>query len=543
MLFCLAIQSNAQSWQTHEVGPNGAVAAIASSGTRVYIGGDFTSVTNPPSTSVPGSSYLAVWTGATWASAGTLNGPVTDLAIAPDGQLYVAGLFTSVSGTTANGIARWDGTAWHSLGSGLTGSPSATNTIRTLSFDSMGRLYAGGSFSGMSGVSGTRLLARWDGTNWQSAGDPFGSLPGSPEVRSILADGTSVYVGGAFASAAGVSNTRSIAVWNTQTGTWSALGSLPLAVSASNVLDIRKKDNQLFLAGSFTNGFTVSGASNMVGFDLTTGAPFALGDGLSTGTVASLSVQGSDLLAAGEFQFDGPNADVSFAARWDGSQWQKMTAGTGFDTVVRTIEASGITVYAGGDFISGDGNSTPYFAFLAQTALPVLLTSFRAQAFGGQVTLFWETASERNASSFDIQRSTDAFEFSTIGVKRAQGNSQTLTRYSFVDTHSGNEVRYYRLLQRDNDGSVSVSSVVSVAPDEPCVVIFPNPSAGRSFRLLQSPSETKDVRLYDAIGREIPVLYAGDEVVPYFSLPAGRYTLKIVPTRRGAVQTLPLLVR
>lgn len=484
-----------------------------------------------------------MWTGVTWASAGTLNGPVTDLAIAPDGQLYVAGLFTSVSGMTANGIARWDGTAWHTLGSGLTGSPSATNAIRTLSFDSMGHLYAGGSFSGMGGVSGTRLLARWDGTTWQSMGDAFGSLPGSPEVRSILADGTSVYVGGAFASAAGVPNTRSIAVWNTSNGTWSALGSLPLAVSASNVLDIRKKDNKLFLAGSFTNGFTVSGASNIAGFDLTTGTPFALGDGLSTGTVASLSVQGSDLLAAGEFQFDGPNADVSFAARWDGSQWQKMSAGTGFDTVVRTIETSGNTVYAGGDFISSDGNSTPYFAFLVQTALPVTLISFRARAYGERVTLNWETAWERNANSFDVQRSSDAFEFETIGVQRAQGNSQTLTRYSFVDTRSGNGVKYYRLLQRDNDGSVSVSSVVSVAPDEPRVVIFPNPSAGRSFRLLPSPSETKDIRLFDAIGREIPVLYAGDEVIPYFSLPAGRYTLKIVPAQRGVIQTLPLLVR
>lgn len=85
LLFCLVIQSRARSWQTHPAGSNGTVSAIASSGIRVYIGGDFTSLTTTPSASVPGSSYLAV---------------------SPNGQLYVAGLLTSVSETAANGAGQ-----------------------------------------------------------------------------------------------------------------------------------------------------------------------------------------------------------------------------------------------------------------------------------------------------------------------------------------------------------------------------------------------------------------------------------------------------
>ena len=48
---------------------------------------------------------------------------VLDLGVGP--QLYVGGAFTRAGDVAARNIARWDGTAWHSLGSGTNGPVSA----------------------------------------------------------------------------------------------------------------------------------------------------------------------------------------------------------------------------------------------------------------------------------------------------------------------------------------------------------------------------------------------------------------------------------
>ena len=48
-----------------------------------------------------------------------MNSTVHALAVGPDGSLYAGGAFSTAGGTPANYIARWDGSAWRSLGSGL----------------------------------------------------------------------------------------------------------------------------------------------------------------------------------------------------------------------------------------------------------------------------------------------------------------------------------------------------------------------------------------------------------------------------------------
>ena len=57
---------------------------------------------------------------------------------------------------TANHIARWDGTAWHPLGSGMNG------FVDALAFGPDGSLYAGGKFTTAGGVTANGI-ARWDG--------------------------------------------------------------------------------------------------------------------------------------------------------------------------------------------------------------------------------------------------------------------------------------------------------------------------------------------------------------------------------------------
>ena len=47
-----------------------------------------------------------------------MDGPVGALAVSGS-DLYVAGAFTTAGGSNANHVAKWNGSAWLALGSGL----------------------------------------------------------------------------------------------------------------------------------------------------------------------------------------------------------------------------------------------------------------------------------------------------------------------------------------------------------------------------------------------------------------------------------------
>lgn len=63
------------------------------------------------------------------------------------GNLYAGGSFITADGVPCNRIAKWDGTTWSSLGTGM------DDTVFTLAFDNDGNLYAGGFFTTANGVS------------------------------------------------------------------------------------------------------------------------------------------------------------------------------------------------------------------------------------------------------------------------------------------------------------------------------------------------------------------------------------------------------
>jgi hypothetical protein len=67
------------------------------------------------------ANSIAKWNGSAWSPLGSgMNGPVSALAVS-DGALYVGGYFTTAGGSTASNIAKWDRSSWSALGSGMTG--------------------------------------------------------------------------------------------------------------------------------------------------------------------------------------------------------------------------------------------------------------------------------------------------------------------------------------------------------------------------------------------------------------------------------------
>ena len=117
-------------------------------------------------------------------------------------------------------------------------------------------------------------------------------------------------------------------------------------------------------------------------------------------------------------------------------------------------------------------------------SLPLTLLKFNAAPQTDNVVLNWLTADEKNFRNFDIQRSTDGVNFSTVGTTNAKGDGA----YSYLDnTVAKGQVYYYRLKMIDIDGSFTFSLVQSAEIYAAASVkLFPNPTRNNITLLLEN---------------------------------------------------------
>ena len=100
----------------------------------------------------------------------------------------------------------------------------------------------------------------------------------------------------------------------------------------------------------------------------------------------------------------------------------------------------------------------------AVIVIPVTLKNFTAELKEGTVILNWSTEQEVNLSHFNIQKSTDGKEFSTIEKQAAKGGNAP-AQYTVRDNAIGKADKYYyRLEIIDKDGKKTYSNVAYIRP-------------------------------------------------------------------------------
>jgi len=104
----------------------------------------------------------------------------------------------------------------------------------------------------------------------------------------------------------------------------------------------------------------------------------------------------------------------------------------------------------------------PSLALSIAAPLPVDLVCFKGENILNNNKLSWSTLSEKNNSSFHIEKSTDGRVFNEIGMLKGSINSIYLNRYQFVDYYLEPTINYYRLKQTDFDGRSSYSKIISI---------------------------------------------------------------------------------
>lgn len=111
--------------------------------------------------------------------------------------------------------------------------------------------------------------------------------------------------------------------------------------------------------------------------------------------------------------------------------------------------------------------------------LPVEMENIVTDCDNGKTKIDWVTASELNASHFDILRSLDGDDWEEIATLNAHGTTTQKNYYSFSDpdVHRG-EIVYYAIRQLDFDGKEEVFGPFSAncSNMDNDVTIYPNPA-------------------------------------------------------------------
>ena len=193
---------------------------------------------------------------------------------------------------------------------------------------------------------------------------------------------------------------------------------------------------------------------------------------------------------------------------------------------------------------------SPFTFGSTSVPLPILLNSFTGMEKDCQAYLEWSTALEENASGFEIQQSIDGVSYTTVGFVKAKGVPSS---YQLSVPQSVQQA-FYRILQRDLDGSFTYSVVVRVQLD--CIShaetlsVYPNPvpmGGNMEVRLVVPAARgAAQMQLVDMSGRIIytHILQVNGGLnlytIPSAGLAKGIYTLFIIGDgwKTGGVQVL-----
>jgi hypothetical protein len=331
-----------------EAGTNDWINALAvyddGTGPALYVGGAFTAAGGAP------ARYIARWDGSGWSEVGSgVNYGVLALAVFDDGggpALYAGGSFTTAGGGRARYIAKWNGSRWSGLGSGMNSSVFCLEV-----FDDGGgpALYAGGNFLIAGGVQSVNHIAKWDGARWSRLAGGVGSL-----VRALAVyddgGGPALYAGGEFRTASGV-RAEGIAKWD---GTsWSALGSGVFGTVQALAAHDDGSGPALYVGGTFPTADGVR-VNHIARWNGSTWSALANGMGNAEHqAISALTVYddggGPELYAGGSIG--------GHIKRWDGSSWS--APGRGVNSSVQDMavfdDGDGPALYAGGFFTAASG--------------------------------------------------------------------------------------------------------------------------------------------------------------------------------------------
>jgi hypothetical protein len=319
-------------------GPQGFVSAMVRTANGDLIAGGYFAVADNELV-----NNVARFDGTSWRAMGSgIAGNVRAATLMPNGDVVVGGAITAAGGMPASNIARWTGTSWSSVGTGVTGIIDHLITLPN------GDLVAAGTLT-MAGGQAVTDIARWNGSSW--------SAMGSTGLHAISAltvkpNGTLIAAGDAW------TGVPEIVSWN---GTaWVGLPGLAttslLSVSVCQALS----NGNLFIKAQNVNG-VANGVAIWDGVQLN---PLPLPP---VHILEVLEAANGDLIAAARGNL--ATQPQSPVVRFDGTSWTTLGASTpGWITSILETPSGDVII---GGRVDDDGPHSAVARYQAGTWIPV----------------------------------------------------------------------------------------------------------------------------------------------------------------------------
>jgi hypothetical protein len=382
-------------------------------------------------------------------------------------DLYAGGSFTHAGGLTVNKIARWNGTAWDSLGSGaIYGAPVFSIT------KFQGKIFASSVFDNFPS-SNQNWLYWWNGNRWDTL-----DVRINQEVATFKEYNNNLYLGGLF-SKIGTQDANFIARYD---GTNFYPISLPSVAGGYSVKAIEFFQGEMYVGGNFYD--TITGINDLERWNGVSYEPFG-GGGLGFGgsAVSAMAIYNNELYIAGGFSA-GSGLPSNNIMRWDGNQF--LAVGNGTNGAIYNMHVFNGLLYICGPFTMVDNIPVTALAMWDGNQWNQICSEFNTNGLG----------------SFS--------DFTIIN------NDLYLTGYfPTIDSQIVNSIAKYHL----------TASIETISLENQ-IEIFPNPSS--SFISIESATKIKSLKIFSSIGKMVENYQeiTGETKIDISRLSKGIYILK-----------------
>ena len=190
-------------------------------------------------------------------------------------------------------------------------------------------------------------------------------------------------------------------------------------------------------------------------------------------------------------------------------------------SIIETIDLQGAINTSVPTTISLDAE--PMLLRSSNTVLPITMSNpLTARQEGDKVLLRWATATESNNKGFDVQHSSNGYDWTPLGWIDAAGHANSYTAYDDNPLAGKN---YYCFMQIDYDGNSEFSNIVSTifGTQTNRIATSPNPVVNQ-LRYTSNPSMTiQYLTIQTLTGKTVLYQKNPDTVLNVSLLPRGIY--------------------
>lgn len=183
------------------------------------------------------------------------------------------------------------------------------------------------------------------------------------------------------------------------------------------------------------------------------------------------------------------------------------------------------------------------------STLPVILTQVKANRQDKGIQVEWQTITETNINTYEVERSTNMRDFDKVFTTVVKAENSLGNTYNWLDNTAADGTNFYRIKITDKAGNITYSPVVSVnmVNSKSTFTIYPNPITGNTISVqMTNMQEGKyNVDIINLTGQSVnkTVLQhsgaSGTQIISLRQkLPAGKYLLQLTKDQQSITKTI-----